>query len=71
MAHVKTLRRPCRTCKREASNELFNQFNASLGVYCRKCTGPALRGQIKREKKMVDHSANMIRVFHGLQAKYD
>ncbi len=54
-AHLRNLSRPaCRECGALAVCELFNTFNASNGVFCRRHGNRALTAIIKREQENWD-----------------
>jgi hypothetical protein len=51
MAHVQILDQTCRDCPARATRELFNNVNASVGVFCTKHSQAALIEQTRREKE--------------------
>lgn len=40
----------CRTCLKKAAVQLYNTFNAPLGMYCKPCGQKALRERLKEEE---------------------
>ena len=37
MAYIKAIGPVCQTCQARAQREVFNRYNASIGVFCSRC----------------------------------
>lgn len=61
MAYLKQIGKPRCSCGKPATKELFNQYNAALGVFCGSCGESRLVRQQSHEKALAPREDMMHR----------
>lgn len=53
MSYIIELKKQCQTpgCHKSAVVEVFNRFNATMGVFCRACGNSVFKEQGKKDKQ--------------------
>jgi hypothetical protein len=51
MAYIKDLRTKCATCQKQATKEVIDRWNGSIGKFCPECARRKLKAQLALERE--------------------